>query len=381
MFWILGGDALVHAIHRTWKNDFTDAIATQFDHCAWEGFHFYDLIFPLFVFIAGVSQVFSLNKIIEKEGRSAAVMRLLRRCVLLMLLGILYYGGLADGWEHVRLLGVLQRIGLASTFAGLLYCFYNTRGLILACLTLLIGYWALLTFVPIRDIKLEKNALKTLTAEKGIADERQLFEQTPATLTGSYEPGRNLTNHFDYQYLPLRKWNTYYDPEGILSTLPAIATCLLGIFAGLLLHGKEMTPNKKCLTLLLGGALAIGLGYLWGQQFPVIKNIWTSTFVLVAGGWSAILLGVFYWSVDIRGWKAWTVPFIWIGMNAITIYLSETFINYQGLAKRIIGGPISKALDVYLANGAGGVAVAAFALGIIFLFTWYLYRKQIFLRV
>src|SRR5215467_10704285 len=145
MFWIIGADSLVSALNRMSKTGPTRFLATQLEHAEWEGFHFYDLIFPLFVFIAGVSLVFSLTKAIETAGRAEALKRVLRRGLLLFLIGIFYSGGFTHLWPDMRLMGVLNRIALAYLFAGLLFCFFKPRALVAFCAGLLLGYWALMT--------------------------------------------------------------------------------------------------------------------------------------------------------------------------------------------------------------------------------------------
>src|SRR5438270_972359 len=145
MFWIVGADSLVEALRKVSDNRFVSGLATQLKHVSWEGFHFEDLIFPMFVFIVGVSTVFSLDRMIEREGRGRAVLRIVRRAVLLYLLGVFSYGGFEGTYEHIRLLGVLQRIALAYLFTGLIYCFFDWRGRLVWCVGLLVGYWALMT--------------------------------------------------------------------------------------------------------------------------------------------------------------------------------------------------------------------------------------------
>ena len=144
MFWILGADSFVYALHETSQTAPTQFLAAQLDHAAWAGFHFYDLIFPLFVFIMGVSTVFSLTKIIEREGRAAAVKRVLKRGVLLFIIALVYSGGFTNPWPDMRLMGVLNRIALCYAFGGLLFIFCNLRVMAAAAVALLLGYWALL---------------------------------------------------------------------------------------------------------------------------------------------------------------------------------------------------------------------------------------------
>ena len=367
MFWVLGGDGLVYALHGASGDPVTAMVAEQMNHSAWAGFHFYDLIFPLFVFIAGVSMVFSLTRTIARGGRTVAMRRIVRRGLLLVVLGILCYGGIGGGWNQVRLLGVLQRIGLAYLFSGLLFCFLDWRGLLTVCLALLLGYWALMAWVPIRDFRLDPAEFERRAAVAGIHDEHQLFAATTTTVSGRYEPGYNLSDHLDFQYLPGRKWDRYYDPEGLLSTLPAIATCLLGVFTGLLLQRRDLADGRKLAWLVAAAVTAIAVGWLWGLEFPVVKKLWTSSFVLVAGGCSALLLAAFFWVIDVRGWRKWATPFTWIGMNAIAAYLvvAGGLVDVRGVAQRFLGGPVAGFLDARLAVGAGEVGVALGGLGLI----------------
>ncbi len=164
MFWIIGAEGLVEALNRMAHpgghatGGILGFVATQLDHVNWVGFHFEDLIFPLFVFMAGISIVFSLGKTIRQEGRAAAVKRVFRRGILLFVIGLFYSGGLTNPWPDMRVLGVLNRIALCYFFAGLIFCFFNLRAMIAIGVAALIGYWALLTFVPIRNIQLEKAA-------------------------------------------------------------------------------------------------------------------------------------------------------------------------------------------------------------------------------
>ena len=383
MFWILGGDFVLQVLGAMAGGGVLKALANQFEHKDWDGFAFYDLIFPLFVFIVGTSTVFSLTRIIEREGRAAAVKRVLRRGLLIFVLGLFYSGGVTNPWPDIRLLGVLQRIALAYTGAGLLFCFLKPRGLAVACVALLIGYWALLTFVPIRDVRLERNALPAQmgVAQPTLAQARAFYEGTTARVTGGYEAGRNLPNHLDFEYLGGRKYDLYWDPEGLLSTLPAVATCLLGVFAGLLLRRTDVAEMKKVAWLAGAGAAALAVGFLWGLQFPVVKKIWTSSFVLVAGGWSLLLLAAFYYIVDVRGWRRWCQPLVWVGMNAITLYVASNLLGYRRIAQRLAGGDVKAFFDSTIAARAGDLALGLVAIALMLWLARFLYRRQIFLRL
>jgi predicted acyltransferase len=384
MFWILGADSLVYALHGLAPTAPTKFLATQLDHAEWQGFHFYDLIFPLFVFMMGVSTVFSLTKIIEREGRAAAVKRVLKRGILLFVVGLIYSGGFTNPWPDMRLMGVLNRIALCYTFGGLLFVFLHTRALVAVAATLLLGYWALLANVSFPDVRPIPGGDAIITKEAGFTNVAQLNMTSTNLIRGSYIQGVTLPNYIDQKYLPARKYDGTYDPEGILSTLPAFVTGLLGIFAGLLIKNKSVPDEKKVLWLLGTGAASVALGFLWGMEFPVIKKIWTSSFVLVAGGYSALLLGAFYWIVDIKKWRTWCQPFVWIGMNPLTIYLASNFmggLGFEKIARRLTGGPVKSFLDTHVAQGCGELVISATAVVLFVLFARFLYQRKIFLRL
>lgn len=347
MFWIIGAEPLVHALMKTSDANWAKAISRQLTHKDWEGFAFYDLIFPLFIFIVGISIVFSLNQSLETHGKAKTLRRIFVRSSILYLLGIFYYGGIENGIDHIRLLGVLQRIALCYFFASLAYCFLDKRGRILLTLFILGGYWAIMSFVPVPDVG-----------------------------SGNFEEGKNLANYIDKIYLPLFKWNGDHDPEGLLSTLPAIATCLLGIFAGNLLQNDSIQDALKVVYLLVAGVALVTLGFLWGLEFPIIKKIWTSSYVLVAAGYSCLLMAIFYFIIEMVGFKIWAMPFIWIGMNPITIYIVYEIIDFSGLAHRLAGGPIKMVLGNY-----GELSILALVLFMNLCFVKYLFKKQIFLKV
>lgn len=388
MFWIIGAEGLVAALakmahpHGAGEGfSLIGLVANQLDHCEWEGFHFEDLIFPLFVFMAGISLVFSLTKTIQREGRAVAIKRVFRRGILLFLLGLFYSGGFSNNWPDIRLLGVLNRIALCYFFAGLIFCFCNVRAMIGIGVAILFGYWALLAWVPTRDIQLEKAAMQKLAQERGVSDPRALFYGTTNWVTGHYEHGLNVANHFDFMYLPGRKYDgNYFDPEGYLSTFPAIVTCLLGVFAGLLLKNSAVTDQQKVILLIMAGLMMFGLGWFWNMEFPVIKKIWTSSYVLVAGGCSAFLLGVFYLVVDVLKFQKWCQPLVWMGMNSITIYMTVNILGGLGkISRRLAGGDVQDYLNGRW-DGSGDLLVSVVGLFLAFWFMRFLYQRKIFLR-
>lgn len=404
MMWIVGAGSLVGALQKMNQNVVTSTLATQLEHVAWRGFRFYDCIFPLFVFLMGVSIVFSLTKAIERGTRTDAFQRIVRRFALMFIVALFYSGGFRDLWPDIRLLGVLNRIALCYVCASLLFLFCKPRVLIGVAAGLLFGYWALMALVPIRDIQLEKAALAQLADKQGKSElaeiirksgnpsttknnpvmefARDAYNATTARVSGQFEPGYNLANHFDFLYLPGKKHDNFFDPEGYLSTIPAIVTALLGVFAGLLLRDATVRDQQKVWLLLGSGIAAILSALLWDLKFPIIKKIWTSSYVLMAGGWSAILLGIFYQLVDVWKFQRWCQPFVWIGTNSITIYLTSNILGgFNRIAARLAGGDVKAFFDANVANGLGDLIVALAGLGLVFWFCGFLHRKKIFLRL
>jgi predicted acyltransferase len=388
MFWILGADALVHSIARVAPNNkVASTLGVQMEHAPWEGFHFYDLIFPMFVFIVGVSIVFSLTKAIARDGTGAALKRIIVRSIWLYLFGVLLYKGLSVPWPGQRLLGVLQRIALCYLVAAILFTYLRPRTLAIIAASLLVLYWGLLALVKV-----------------------------PGVGRGVYEEGKNLTNYVDSRWLPAWKWEDKpWDPEGLLSTLPAIAGCLAGVLVGVFMKDDRIRPARKFGTLLLLGAAGIAAGMAWGGmiptgkvqvpallvklKFPVIKKIWTSSFVLLATGWSMVLFAVFYLVTDIWRLRLWARPFLWIGMNAITLYVIVHLVSFRDkLAKPFVGDGFASAIQGIgdwhwvqgiargriasaLRNYDPAVLVAALALFFVLLLARFMYRRQIFLRL
>jgi predicted acyltransferase len=351
MLWIAGADSLGDALNHLNAGPVARALARQLDHVPWAGLHFYDLVFPLFVFLMGVAIPFSLTRMVETSGRPAALRRILRRAVLLFLLGVFYYGGLSHPISDVRWLGVLQRFGLCYLGAGLLFLYFRQRGLVAACIALLVGYWALLTFVPV-----------------------------PGVGPGHFGEGQNLSNWLDRMYLPGRKWDGDHDPEGILSTLPAISTCLLGVFTGNWLRDPRTAPARRAAMLAAAGAVLLGLGVLWGIQFPIVKKLWTSSFVLAAGGISALAMAAFYLVIDVWRIRAWAGPLVWVGANAITVYLLSNIVDFGSLSLRFVGGNVTSWLDG-LHPGLSGLTQALFSVLLCILVAGFLYRRRVFIRL
>ena len=345
MFWIIGGDALAQRVLERLGPGWPARVSRQFDHVAWAGFHFQDLIFPLFLFLVGCVLPFSLAKYRDRPG--AVTWRIVRRTALLVFLGLVFNSLLSFQWP-IRVLGVLQRIGICYGLAAAVYLATGVRGRAAVCAGLLVGWWAILALVP-----------------------------APGTTAGPFTPEGNISGWVDRTVLPGKILAQYYghgDNEGLLSTLGALATTLLGSLAGDWLRSGA-GPWRKVAGLALAGGACVALGWLWSPALPVIKNIWTSSFVLVSGGWCLLLLAAFHAAVDVLGWKRWAFFFVVIGANAITIYCLQRCVDFGGIAAFFCGG---------LAGLAGAWKAVVTAIGVLavkWLVLLFLWRQRVFLRV
>jgi predicted acyltransferase len=347
MFWIVGGGQIVQALGKCGDHPVTAFLVKQLTHCKWEGLVFYDLIFPLFLFLVGMAIVFSVGRIVEKEGRAGAYRRIFRRFFIMFVLGMVYSGGLASGIDGVRIMGVLQRLALCYLIVSIMYIHLKPRQMAAVGVVLLAGYWAWLSFVPV-----------------------------PGLGRTSFAVEENWANYIDRLFLPLRKNDGAWDPEGILSTLPAVGTCLLGFFAGLFIKSPAVPARKKGLYLMGAGLVLLAAGCAWGLQFPIIKRIWTSSYVLAAGGYSCLLLGVFYQVIDVWKFRAWTAPFLWIGSNALAVYMARNLVDFSRITDRFVG-----AGHWAPEGGLAALASAAVTLGWVVLLAGFLYRRKVFIRI
>jgi predicted acyltransferase len=347
MFWIAGADELFRALAKWANAPWSPWVERQLEHADWQGFYFYDLIFPLFLFLVGVVLPFSLAK---QASLPQKLTRIARRTALLILLGLIYNGLLRFQWHQLRLAGVLQRIGICYALGALIVL--ATRSSILArtaiAIAILIAYTAILQSIP-----------------------------PPGGVAGDLSKENNLAGWIDRNFLPGKIMKAYYgygDNEGILSTIPAIATVLLGSVAGEILR-RNSTEKQKILTLISWGAVCLAPVALGATRQPIIKILWTPSFVLLTAGCSFLLLALFYTLIDVLQFKRWAFPFIVLGANAITIYLLPGIIDFNHTANFLFGG-----LDQFLGSFAPVLNAAAILL-LEWLLLLVLYKNRWFLRV
>jgi predicted acyltransferase len=350
MFWIMGADGLVAALHELSDWPLVAFAAEQLEHRQWHGFTFYDLIFPLFIYVVGVSIVLSLGKKRDElADRGELYARIVRRALVLYVLGVLFYGGLSNSLNEIRWVGVLQRIAVCYLCGAIVFLNLRPRGQAILLTGILLGYWALMTLVPV-----------------------------PGFGSGDFTPEGNLAGHVDRLLLPGRAWfrDLGWDPEGLLSTIPAIGSCLIGLLSGELLANVRVLPQKKVWLLVAAATVALAVGFAWGNWFPINKKMWTSSYTLVAGGYSCLLLALFYQTIDIWQWRRWCFPFVVIGSNAIFIYIAAEIVPFDQIAQRFVGGEIAARLG----NWAGVVAIVV-QLALEFAILWWMYTKRIFIRI
>ncbi len=350
MLFIMGFAGLVTSLCALAPGSWTDALSGLMKHADWHGLTHHDTIFPLFLFIAGVSFPYSLSK--QRAANHSEIQisaRIVRRGITLVLLGMVCNGFFKLNFEELRIASVLGRIGLAWMFAALIYMWFGRRTAIIAAITILVGYFLLLEFVPSPDA--------------AAGSDPYAFESC-------------LAGWVDRQWLPGYLLYKSLDPEGLLSTIPAIATALIGVLTGDFLRSEQLNPNRKAGVLLLAAVAITLIGLLWSIYMPINKILWTSSFVCVVGGYSLGMLALFYYLIDVRGWWRHTLFFRVIGLNSITIYMAQCIVSFWMISNFFVGGLVNWAPEI--AKGAishlGYVTVC-------WLFLYFLYRKKTFLKV
>ena len=347
MFWITGGGFLVEEIIKFSGAPWLNPIAEQFNHVPWEGFHFEDLIFPLFMFISGVAIPFALISKLEKNvPKFDLAKKAISRGLILVLLGWFYNGVFSNGFENPRFPSVLGQIGLGYTFAALINIYTKT-------------------------LKQKMIWLGGILAGIGIL---QLLVPVPGIGAGVLTPEGCINGYIDRALVPGRLHGKIFDPEGLLCIVSAITVTMMGSIAGHFLRDKSLKEIQKIKILSLSGISAIILALVLSTFYPIIKACWTGSFNLLTGGISSLLLALFYWIIDVKGWQKWAFFFRVIGMNSIFIYLFDRAIDL-GKASKIIFGWTVLLGDISQLILIGGEMMLAWLL------LYFMYRKKIFLRV
>jgi predicted acyltransferase len=346
MFWICGGAAIFASLQKISDNPATAFISNQLKHASWEGFTFEDIIMPLFMFIVGAAMVFSFDKR-QSQGLARLYLHVLKRFAILFILGMIYQGRLLDfDWSTLYFYNnTLQAIAVGYLGASLIMLL-KVRSQIVVTIGLLMLYWALMKFAAV-----PAHGAGVLTAEGNFA------AYIDNLVLGSHRHGKEYT------------W--------ILSSLVFIVTVMIGAFAGQLLR-SDKSGSMKTLCLLGFGIGCLAAGYLWSFECPIIKKIWTSSFTLVSGGYCLLLLAMFYWVIDVVGFKKWAFAFVVIGSNAIAVYMvaaGSRFVDFQAIAAKLIYG-----LNKWVGPWASFMEAATGFL-IMWLILWWMYRKKTFIKI
>lgn len=345
MFWITGGGFLAVAISQITGADW---LANQMEHVKWEGFRFFDLIFPLFMFISGVAIPFSIKSKLEKNvPKKRLVAKAFKRLMILIVLGILYNGTFQSGFSDGRIASVLGQIGIAYFFATLIVIYFSTFN------ARLIWLGGLLIFF-------------------GIV---QLLIPVPGFGSGVLTPEGSINGYIDRLFLPGRLYGGSFDPEGILCSLSAISVTLMGTIAGNILRRKKSSDWQKIGYLISAGVGCIILALAFSSFYPIIKSCWTSTFNLLTGGISFILLAFFYLIIDHWKFTGWAYYFKVIGMNSIFVYLLTRIIDFSEVSMFFFG---------WLTNpmeNSGKLFIILGSIAIIWMILYFMYKKKIFIRI
>jgi predicted acyltransferase len=361
MFWIMSGEHIIHALAKTAPIPVFLWMSSQLHHAEWNGITFYDMIFPVFLFVAGVSMPYSFEKKMDLAGvktpkdlprneKRKIYVSMLKRTCILVVLGFVVNGLLRfDGFDQTRFASVLGRIGLAWFLAGILYLNFDLKKQLIWFFGILIGYYVAMKWIPVPD-----------------------FGAGVLTKEGSLE------GFIDRLFLPGRLHSTVYDPEGILSTIPAIATALLGVFTGTFLKAKgAFSVEVKLLLMALTAVVLISAGLIWDSNFPINKHLWTSSFVCFVGGFSILFFVFFYLIIDLFGFHKWAFPLILIGSNSILIYIAaEGLVDFKHTADYVFGGLINF-LPLIWQPVFAALSVTVIQL----LLLYFLYKRKWFLKI
>ena len=345
-------------------------LATQMTHVMWHGFRHHDTIFPLFLFLAGVSWPFSYASQIAKGRSTAAILRkMCWRVGALFFLGLATADFFAFKFASYRYDSVLTHIAVCWAGAALLFMFVKCwKVRLVIAVALLAAHWAVLFFFVAPDASALLSSTDPFVVKK--------VASYAAYGTDHFSFTGNIAGWMDRTFMPGRLHEGIFDPDGLFAKVSGISLAMMGVFAGELLRAKSLSGNRKTLILLAAGAAALVIMFCWMPWCPVNKKIWTSTFVLASAAYSFFAIALFYWIIDVKGFRKWTFFFRVIGMNSITIYVMVRFVNFGSISRFFFSG----------VAGFGGkewseLVIAAGMIAIEWLVLLFLYRKNTFLKV
>lgn len=349
MLMISGGGAFLSSLGGKTGFGFVDTIANQFEHPDWNGFTFYDFIFPLFLFMAGISLSLSLKSSLAKgASKSDLTRKVFKRMIILIICGIFYKNAPVDFFDpaHIRYGSVLGRIGIATFLVALLYMNLSWKQLLYLALVMQVLYFAVLMLIP-----------------------------APGFAAGDLSFEGNLVGWLDRTIMPGRLKQEIYDELAISTQLSATCLTIFGCLAGDLLQ-KNNTINKKLLDLLTMGVSGIAVSLLWSVVFPINKHLWSSSFIFLTSGMSFLMVALFYWIIDVKHFTRWAFFLKVIGMNSLVIYLACRFVDFGKSSHLLFSGLYGHLDEKWheVFNALGGLIL-------VWLVLYVLYRHKIFVKV
>lgn len=364
MFWIIGGTQIFSSFAKATNNEFMKTyVLPQFEHVEWQGFRFEDLIMPLFLFITGAAMPYSFAKRLSLgDSRAKLYGHIIKRVLVLYLFGMLTWGGLLkfDLSQLYLYSNTLQSIALGYLISSIIILNLRLRGQIIATAGLLLLFWALLAWLPMP------------VGEDGMLAMAPAAGEKITYVSGVYKPDVNVAFYIDKLVLdPYRHPSPY---TWVLSSITFGASVMFGVWAGQILRTQK-TDKQKLLHLIYLGFGTIVLGLIWNIWFPIIKHIWTSSFVVYAAGFSYLCLAAFYFVVDMLNFKKWAFPFIVIGSNAIFVYVIVQFFDFRILADIFVKG-----LEKWTGDWHSFIRTTL-AFVILWSLLYYMYKKKTFIKV
>lgn len=359
LFFLVGLEAVMHTLSRAVDAPWFKSVMWGFGHVEWEGFSSWDLVMPLFMFMAGVSMPFALSRYREEPDKLPVYRRIIKRVLLLWIFGMICQGNLL-GFDPNRIYlysNTLQSIAMGYLIAATLFLHTGIKTQIGIAAGLLLAYWGAMEFVTVNGY-----------GGGNYTPDGNLAEWIDRAVLGRFRDGATVVNG----EVVFASWFRY---TWILSSLNFGVTVLSGLFAGYILKNKGMEQKRKMILLFVLGTAMVMLGWLWGLQHPVIKKIWTSSMVLVSSGYCFLLMGLFYYWIDYKGRRKYTTWLKVYGMNSIVAYMLAMAINFSSIGESLLGG-----LEQY-AGAYYKVLIAISNALIIYFILWVMYKRNIFLKV
>ncbi len=352
MLMISGGGAFIFYMHNLTNYSWLNTLAYNMEHPEWlEPVTFFDFIFPLFLFISGISLVFSVNSQIHKGASNNVIYKkAFKRMLILMFLGLIYKNSPVNIFDpaHIRYSSVLGRIGMATFLTTILYLNFSWQKRLLWVAGILVVYYAAMFLIPV-----------------------------PGFGAGNLSMEGNFAGWIDRTIMPGRLINGVYDENAMATFLPSFTITVFGAWAGDILRNSDSSSSKKIKLLSIIGVSLIAGGLVWGLHFPIMKKMWTSSFILVTSGASFLAMTLFYWLIDVKKYTKWAFFFKVIGLNSLLIYLAYRFIDFKYTAHELFSGFYSSFISkewVLVLDSFGSVVL-------VWLFLYFLYKNKLFLKI